>query len=937
MRSILIPVFVLCCANGLSAQQAGDPHRHDGRIEHFYETGRRDSFLFYLAEKIRLARQTDSLALWGWTQIEQHDWYAEQGESVTALQILDAAWQQRWREPSNAGEWEPFLYLHQNRGWCLFEAGNVWQAVQAYEAAAALYERFRYPDFDPAELIYKPLGAHYTRLGDNEKALVALEKALASASADRESLAGIHLNTGLAHWNRGEAALACSDFRRGLDLGGLTLLRQAALLAGLAQATLDLPAAAPETGRQNALEAYGLARRAFGLLEKSPRDAPQYLVWRSAIRHTAGLACFRNGRYEEAQRWLDQALADARKAFGPVSRDLGKIQVSRSVLLRARGQHRAALSAANEALQAVLPAFLPKTPAANPDPIGFYEENVIFEALEAKALASEALFPETSDTAWLSRALACHDLAWQASARLRRIQQYNSSKLDLQTGTRTRDIAAMRVVRRLYEASGQSRYAEVAFAISERSKAALLLEATRENLLRRSAGGDARFAELDALRRSLAYFERSLILEPGSGKAPQWRSEADAIGSRIALLERELAGTPGFDPEPAHAAPVLPGRGELAPDETLLAYFAGDKTLDVFVIREGRVVAWHSLTGADDPGARFLAFFENSAAILNDPAAYLRAAFELWQKIIPSEARTAPRLLVIPDGFLNFIPFEALVTEAPGPRASLRNASYLIAGQEIRYAWSAAVLRHQNALRSGAEKDLLVLAPGFANGERGLAPLLADGPAWSSGRSKWLAGQEADLARCLAEAGRYRLLHFSTHAFADELPRIELIDQPLLLSDIYALALNADLVVLSACQTGLGREYRGEGVMSLARAFARAGAASVLSGLWSVNDRSTASVMEAFYQNLEKGQPVSEALRRAKLAYILDSGVGATRQSPYFWAGMVLVGANREIHISEKKTPLPPALRYGSGVALLGLIAAWLFYRRRREKTKQII
>lgn len=933
MRLILIPLFFFFCINLSPAQQVGDPHCHDLRIERFYEKGQRDSFLFYLEKKISLARQSDSLALWAWTKIERHDWYAEQGESVTALQTLDAAWQQRWREPRNAGEWEPFLYLHQNRGWCLFEAGNVWQAVQAYENAAALYERFRYPDFDPAESVYKPLGAHYTRLGDNEKALVALEKARVASHSDRETLAGIYLNMGLAHWNKGDAALACQYFRRGLDLDDLSPLRSAALLAGLAQSTLDLQTNDAETGKKYVLEASATSLQALQRLEKSPRNDPQYLVWRGTIRHTAGLAALRNGRYAAAQQWLDLALTDARKAFGPVSRDLGKIQVTRSALLCARKKPAAAAAAANEALRAVLPAFRPKTLAANPDPVSFYEENVIFEALEAKALALEDLFSQTSDTVWLLRALECHDLAWQAELLLRRVQQYSSSKLGLQSDSRLRDVAAIRVARRLYETSGQNRYATKAFGIAERSKAALLLEATRENLLRRGASDDARFEELNALRRSLTYFERSLILEPDNEKAPQWRIEADAIGSRIALLERELNGAVAFAPHSGAAAPTLPGAGELATGETLLAYFAGDHILYAFVIRQGRVEAWHDIpldAALRTLNARFLAFFENSGAMLNDPAGYLHTAYELWQKIVPVEARGASRLLLIPDGFLNFIPFEALVTEPPGSQTSLRNASYLIGSQELRYAWSLAVLRQQNALKSAAEKTMLVLAPGFAHSERGLAPLLSDGPQGSFA-ARILAGRDADLARCRAEAGQYRLLHFSTHAFAADPPRIELIDQALLLPDIYAMTLNADLVVLSACQTGLGKEHKGEGVMSLARAFAQAGAASVLSGLWSVNDRSTAFITNAFYENIQNGQLFSEALRGAKLAYLRDAGAGATRQSPYFWAGLVLVGANRDMALAEKKSPLPPALPYGSGVALLGLIAGWLWYRRKRK------
>jgi hypothetical protein len=174
-------------------------------------------------------------------------------------------------------------------------------------------------------------------------------------------------------------------------------------------------------------------------------------------------------------------------------------------------------------------------------------------------------------------------------------------------------------------------------------------------------------------------------------------------------------------------------------------------------------------------------------------------------------------LLIVPDGFLNFIPFEALVTAAPGTGVSLRNASYLIRNQELRYAWSLAVLRQQNKMQSQAENYLLALAPGFTNGERGLAPLRAGSEEWqSAGRSTTkLLGQEADLQHFSQELVRHRVVHFATHAFSDQNPRIELYDQSLLLPDVYALPLRADLVVLSACQcdepcTGIRPGGRGQ-------------------------------------------------------------------------------------------------------------------------------
>ena len=106
--------------------------------------------------------------------------------------------------------------------------------------------------------------------------------------------------------------------------------------------------------------------------------------------------------------------------------------------------------------------------------------------------------------------------------------------------------------------------------------------------------------------------------------------------------------------------------------------------------------------------------------------------------------------------------------------------------------------------------------------------------------------------------------------------------------DIYNLSLNADLVVLSACETGIGELKRGEGIISLARAFAYAGAKSIVTTLWSVDDARTKDLMVFFYRNLLQGMPKDEALARARSDYF-EKYKGANAH-PYFWAGFVGIG-----------------------------------------------
>ena len=148
----------------------------------------------------------------------------------------------------------------------------------------------------------------------------------------------------------------------------------------------------------------------------------------------------------------------------------------------------------------------------------------------------------------------------------------------------------------------------------------------------------------------------------------------------------------------------------------------------------------------------------------------------------------------------------------------------------------------------------------------------------------------------------YRYIHFASHGFIDEaVPARSGIlfsrdansaeDGVLQMGEIMRLKLNADLVTLSACSTGLGKAVKGEGILGLTRAFFYAGARNVAVTLWNVNDSATAELTKAFYQNLNRHLPKSAALRQAKLTLL--RGENAAWRHPYFWAAFVLVGEGK--------------------------------------------
>jgi CHAT domain-containing protein len=185
------------------------------------------------------------------------------------------------------------------------------------------------------------------------------------------------------------------------------------------------------------------------------------------------------------------------------------------------------------------------------------------------------------------------------------------------------------------------------------------------------------------------------------------------------------------------------------------------------------------------------------------------------------------------------------------------------------------------------------------------------------------------------DARRYRILHFAAHAVVDEIvPRRSAVlltasdrdDGLLQVNEIANLSLNADLVVLAACRSQLGRLVRGEGLLSLSRAFIHAGARGVMATLWDVSDSETAWLMRRFYEEIGDGRAPDEALRRAQLSAI---EAGGARASPAQWAAFVMAGEAGSPIFAASDRRLTSWVPAATGiVVLLGLVLA--AYRKRK-------
>jgi len=299
-------------------------------------------------------------------------------------------------------------------------------------------------------------------------------------------------------------------------------------------------------------------------------------------------------------------------------------------------------------------------------------------------------------------------------------------------------------------------------------------------------------------------------------------------------------------------------------------------------------------------------------------------AFEKIQVLFKGE-----QITIIPDGALQNIPFEALISNQ-------KENTYLMEACEIRYLYSLSFAQESMAVERRPKSNFAGFAPGNFGYDR-LAPLEQTKNEIVNIRNvldkgKIFTGSQASIANFKESSGQYRILHLATHADAQDsiAPWIAFADQKLSLFDLYTTKNQADIVVLSACNTSLGKIKEGEGILSLARGFFNSGAGSVLSSLWAVNDGSGSQIMTRFYKSLKDGKSKSQSLREAKLAYLNNQS--GSLASPYYWASYVLIGDS---------TPLSSShfswwwLVFGLGLILL-FLGMYKYYRKKVDNPEML-
>lgn len=528
---------------------------------------------------------------------------------------------------------------------------------------------------------------------------------------------------------------------------------------------------------------------------------------------------------------------------------------------------------------------------------------------------------------------------------------------------------------------GQGHAAE-ALAVSERGRARLLIDLVTESRSNLRTGAPAELLErerrLRGLLRTQAAYRGNLPLNKGD-QAELAEADNELVQLRAqyqaALAELRRQQPRLFSLDQAPPLDVQRIQNELRGSETMLLEYSLGNTSSYLWAITGDSFKFYELPSRktiEDPAREYYQSLIARQGTPGQTAKDYQNTVQAADKLLAEKANElsgillgplagelgSKRLLVVAEGALQYIPFDAL--SLPGAN----DGKLLVTTNEVVVLPSFSTLiaiRGKQARSTSARKLVAVIADPVFGGNDDRLPENTSVPGKTHYNRLTHASEEADAISAVApwrttmvakgfdatretamssDVGQYQIVHFATHAVENiEHPELSsvvltLADQHggqaegvMPLHDIYTLDLSAELTVLSACQTALGKDTKGEGLVGLTHGFMSAGSKSVVASLWKVDDRATAILMADFYEAmLKQGMSPAAALRSAKLKMMRDERWNA----PYYWAGFVVQGEyGNHINVDHRSS-----LRFGLILlSLLGLtVAGLLIYRKRKRR-----
>ncbi|MBP7849366.1 MAG: CHAT domain-containing protein [Lentimicrobiaceae bacterium] len=840
--------------------------------------------------------------------------------------------------------------------------GNYEQAMAYSKKAVDIFYKSLGPDAVELSIQYTSIANHLIRLGDREKSLEYHRKSL-QISYQNESLRSVSTSSIMAianhYFAKGDYQASLhylQDSKIALDNPGTRISYYISLARTLGK-----------LGQQQ--EALSYVRQANKLTFST--NGPNHID-NGYIFSSLGGILLEMGNATAALQYYDQALAVYKHYFGDRNPRMYYVHSAYASAYNRLGMPDKALAAFQEAIICASASFDDTSVFRNPRPSTVLMASFLVEPLAGKALIFKDKYDKTKDLRYLEASLDALRLSADAIDLVRN-QYTDVSKANISAEQRLVYLNGVEVARTMFQLSGRTAYLEEAFQFAERSKYAALLSSMRD-IQARQVGRipDSLSREEQEIKdRIIAYqkliYDEQLKPEPDQDKLTRWegqlfQSKRD-LESMVARLE---AAYPHYHELKYRSDVVHPHeiQQQLGDEEAMVAYLKGDTNLFAFYITRDdlRLVS----TPTDSSLAIHIETLRNamtSQGIANNSSASFArqavAAHALFKTLLEPgyDLLQGKDLLIIPDEMLGYLSFDILLNKPPDTASyDYSKLPYLIRDHNISYAYLATLQYRREVSHSKRATKAIAFAPNYT----GIREAPSENLLSLRGMEKFLlpikhAKMEMDLLKDKADARiftddaanesnfkalspEYDIIHLAMHSVVDnENPMLsklvftipsEVQEEDGLLNafEIYNLNLRARMLVLSACNTGYGQMQKGEGIISIGRAFMYAGIPGIIMTLWEIEDKSGYDIMTHFYKYLSQGKDRDESIRLAKLDYL--QAAGKLHAHPYFWAAYINIGDNSPVYTKNRHTTWVVVVCL---LALLLIAGGYLRGRRWRE------
>ncbi|MFS4417296.1 CHAT domain-containing protein [Maribacter sp. 2307ULW6-5] len=648
-----------------------------------------------------------------------------------------------------------------------------------------------------------------------------------------------------------------------------------------------------------------LKKALYFLEESNPYHLPNDPFYKDALLFYGAIYVGLNEN-EKALDILEEALAVFTKfRESDAHQDIAEVHGKIAELHLKQKQHQQGLIAIEKGLRAAGNDIQWTTLQQNPDPENVFSKTQLLYLLDVKSQLLQGRYDATKEARYQAALL---QTSRDMLATFDLLKSEFDSKLDKQfLAEKAYPIfhRLMETAHKAYEKDASSENLELALNIAEKNKDFLLLEALRNAQATEYGNVPKTVLEKEAqLRAQITQVEKQLFDANAtesqfSGMLFNLKQEyyafLDTLRTKYPKYHQLKYQNRSLDLATLRTR-VLDDKG------TLISYTMTEDELYAITLDRSREKFLKLPFGeADRENIRKFYRLLSSPSIKDPGNEISDMGHALFKGILqkPLEGFRSENLTIVPDGELHYLPFDLL----------RENGSYLLETANIGYGNSVTSLLELKEKKRANDNKLLAFAPSFSgavatNPDRQFGKLLYNDDEVAKISlfydTETLTDQKATLDNFKAKTAGFNIVHLATHASAnDEHPDYSYLaftetkdseeGNILYIKDLYNTILNADMVTLSACQTGIGKLQKGQGMLSLSKGFYYAGAKSIVNTLWKINDKSTVMLMDHFYEGLSKGKSKKEALREAKLKY-LETTDDEFLKHPYYWAAFVVSG-----------------------------------------------